>query len=81
MRILTIGGTQFIGRHFVRAALDGGHEVTIFHRGRTGAGLFPQATHLTGDGEQLAVEPLELGHGAGATGVPMAAGGTCSRCR
>ena len=52
MRILTIGGTQFIGRHFVRAALDGGHEVTIFHRGRTGAGLFPQATHLTGDRDQ-----------------------------
>ena len=52
MRILTIGGTQFIGRHFVQAALDGGHEVTIFHRGRTGAGLFPQATHLTGDRDQ-----------------------------
>ena len=49
MRILTIGGTQFIGRHFVRAALDGGHDVTIFHRGRTGAGLFPEAAHLTGD--------------------------------
>jgi 2'-hydroxyisoflavone reductase len=49
VRILTIGGTQFIGRHFVQAALDGGHEVTIFHRGRTGAGLFPQATHLAGD--------------------------------
>jgi 2'-hydroxyisoflavone reductase len=52
VRILTIGGTQFIGRHFVQAALDGGHEVTIFHRGRTGAGLFPQATHLTGDRDQ-----------------------------
>jgi 2'-hydroxyisoflavone reductase len=49
VRILTIGGTQFIGRHFVRAALDGGHDVTIFHRGRTGAGLFPEAAHLTGD--------------------------------
>ena len=52
MRILTIGGTQFIGRHFVQAALDGGHDVTIFHRGRTGAGLFPQATHLTGDRDE-----------------------------
>jgi 2'-hydroxyisoflavone reductase len=49
VRILTIGGTQFIGRHFVQAALDDGHEVTIFHRGRTGAGLFPRAAHLTGD--------------------------------
>jgi 2'-hydroxyisoflavone reductase len=52
MRILTIGGTQFIGRHFVQAALDGGHEVTIFHRGQTGAGLFPAAAHLTGDRDQ-----------------------------
>jgi 2'-hydroxyisoflavone reductase len=52
VRILTIGGTQFVGRHFVAAALDGGHEVTIFHRGQTGAGLFPQATHLTGDRDQ-----------------------------
>jgi 2'-hydroxyisoflavone reductase len=52
VRILTIGGTRFIGRHFVQAALDGGHEVTVFHRGRTGAGLFPQAEHLTGDRDQ-----------------------------
>ncbi|HEY3977992.1 MAG TPA: NAD-dependent epimerase/dehydratase family protein [Streptosporangiaceae bacterium] len=52
MRILTIGGTQFIGRHFVQAALSGGHEVTVFHRGRTGAGLFPAAAHLTGDRDQ-----------------------------
>jgi 2'-hydroxyisoflavone reductase len=49
MRILVMGGTAFVGRHIVQAALDGGHEVTLFHRGRTGAGLFPQATHLTGD--------------------------------
>jgi 2'-hydroxyisoflavone reductase len=49
VRILSIGGTQFIGRHFVQAALRQGHDVTVFHRGRTGAGLFPEATHLTGD--------------------------------
>jgi 2'-hydroxyisoflavone reductase len=49
MRILVMGGTAFVGRHIVQAALDGGHEVTLFHRGRTGPGLFPQATHLTGD--------------------------------
>jgi len=52
VRILTIGGTQFIGRHFVQAALDGGHHVTVFHRGRTGAALFPSATHLAGDRNQ-----------------------------
>jgi 2'-hydroxyisoflavone reductase len=49
MRILIIGGTAFVGRHIAQAAIDSGHEVTLFHRGRTGADLFPQATHLTGD--------------------------------
>jgi 2'-hydroxyisoflavone reductase len=49
MRILIIGGTAFVGRHIAQAALDGGHDVSLFHRGQTGAGLFPQAAHLTGD--------------------------------
>jgi 2'-hydroxyisoflavone reductase len=49
MRILVIGGTRFVGKHFVAAALERGHEVTVFHRGRTGADLFPEATHLRGD--------------------------------
>lgn len=49
MRILVMGGTQFVGRHFVQAALDAGHDVTLFHRGRSGPGLFPKATHLLGD--------------------------------
>jgi 2'-hydroxyisoflavone reductase len=49
MRILIIGGTAFVGRHIAQTAIDSGHDVTLFHRGRTGADLFPQATHLTGD--------------------------------
>lgn len=49
MRILIIGGTAFVGRHIAQAAIDAGHDVTLFHRGKTGAELFPQATHLTGD--------------------------------
>jgi 2'-hydroxyisoflavone reductase len=48
MRILIIGGTAFVGRHITQAALDAGHEVTLFNRGRR-ADLFPEATHLTGD--------------------------------
>ena len=33
----------------VEAALDRGHEVTLFNRGRTGAGLFPGVEKLRGD--------------------------------
>lgn len=40
MRILMIGGTRFIGRHVVEQAVDRGHHVTVFHRGRTGVDLF-----------------------------------------
>jgi 2'-hydroxyisoflavone reductase len=49
MRILMIGGTRFIGRHVVEAARAAGHDVTIFHRGRTGADLFPDVEHRLGD--------------------------------
>jgi 2'-hydroxyisoflavone reductase len=49
VRILVVGGTQFVGRHTVEATLEGGHEVTLFHRGVTGDELFPEATHLHGD--------------------------------
>jgi 2'-hydroxyisoflavone reductase len=49
MRILMIGGTRFIGRHVVEAALTAGHEITLFHRGRTGADLFPDVEHRLGD--------------------------------
>lgn len=33
MKLLVIGGTQFIGKHFVADALARGHEVTLFNRG------------------------------------------------
>jgi 2'-hydroxyisoflavone reductase len=49
MRILVIGGTAFVGRHITEAALAAGHDVTLFHRGKTGRDLFGAATHLTGD--------------------------------
>ena len=49
MRILVIGGTSFLGRHYVEAALEAGHQVTLFNRGKTGAGLFPDVERLTGD--------------------------------
>ncbi|HSF26974.1 MAG TPA: NAD-dependent epimerase/dehydratase family protein [Actinomycetes bacterium] len=49
MRILMIGGTRFVGRHIAGAAMARGHQVTLFHRGRTGAGLFPEVEHRYGD--------------------------------
>src|SRR3954447_6664870 len=49
MRILVIGGSSFVGRHIVQNALDRGHEVTLFNRGKTDPDAFPTAEHLTGD--------------------------------
>ncbi len=33
MKLLVLGGTRFLGRHLVDAALERGHDVTIFTRG------------------------------------------------
>ena len=52
MRILIIGGTRFVGRHIVEAALERGHEVTLFNRGKSNPGLFPQVENITGDREK-----------------------------
>ena len=49
MKLLVLGGTKFLGRHAVAAALDDRHDVTIFTRGQTNPGLFPDAEHLLGD--------------------------------
>ena len=49
MKLLVLGGTKFLGRHVVDAALGARHDVTIFTRGRTNAGLYPEAEHLVGD--------------------------------
>jgi 2'-hydroxyisoflavone reductase len=49
VRLLILGGTRFLGRHLAQVALDAGHAVTLFHRGVTGAQLFPDAEHIRGD--------------------------------
>ena len=49
MNILVLGGTQFIGKAIVEVLLRKGHQVAIFHRGKTGAGLFPECEHILGD--------------------------------
>src|SRR4051812_42620254 len=49
MRILILGGTQFLGRHVVDAALARDHDVTLFNRGQTRPELFPDVEKLHGD--------------------------------
>jgi 2'-hydroxyisoflavone reductase len=49
VRLLILGGTKYLGRHLAEHALAGGHDVTLFHRGQTGAGLFPGVPRLIGD--------------------------------
>ncbi len=49
MRLLILGGTNFVGRHITETALAAGHEVTLFNRGQTNADLFPQAEKMIGD--------------------------------
>lgn len=49
MRILIIGGSQFVGRHTVERLLGHGHEVVLVNRGRTGPGLFKSARQIVCD--------------------------------
>jgi 2'-hydroxyisoflavone reductase len=49
-KILILGGTGFIGPHQVRYALERGHQVTIFNRGRSAPGMFGKdVEELKGD--------------------------------
>ncbi|MGZ4319339.1 MAG: NAD-dependent epimerase/dehydratase family protein [Gaiellaceae bacterium] len=61
MRLLLLGGTKFLGKHIAASALASGHEVTLFTRGETNPGLFPDAEHLRGDrdGNLAAIEGRE----------------------
>ncbi len=57
-RFLILGGTGFIGPHTVRYAVERGHEVTIFTRGRADADLPSEVERLVGDrgGDLTALE-------------------------
>lgn len=52
MKLLLLGGTGFLSSHLVSAALSRGHEVTLFHRGRTNPERFPEVEHILGDRER-----------------------------
>lgn len=58
MHILILGGTKFLGRHLVNAALARGHRLTLFHRGNTlantpshdqDAALWAEVAHIHGN--------------------------------
>lgn len=49
MRVLILGGTRFVGRALTAAALNAGHEVTLFNRGQTNPELFPGVEKVHGD--------------------------------
>jgi len=47
--LLVLGGTGFLGPHVVETALASGWEVTLFNRGKTNPGIFPELEKLRGD--------------------------------
>jgi 2'-hydroxyisoflavone reductase len=49
MKILVLGGTIFLGKHFVLAALAAGHELTLFNRGKSNPDLFAELEQIHGD--------------------------------
>jgi 2'-hydroxyisoflavone reductase len=47
--ILILGGTGFIGPHEINYARSRGHKITMFNRGKTAPGMFPDVETLLGD--------------------------------
>lgn len=62
MKILVIGGTNFIGPEVVRRLYAMGHEVTVFHRGKILAELPFGVKEIKGDRAQLPEMKSELQH-------------------
>ncbi len=57
MNLLIIGGTRFLGRALVESALRRGHTLTLFNRGQSNPGLFPNVEQIHGD-RLVSLEPL-----------------------
>ena len=60
LRILILGGTGFIGPHFVREALAHCHAVTLFNRGKSQAQPTPGVETLLGDRDGVVIIPAEI---------------------
>lgn len=79
MRILVLGGTQFLGRHIVDTALERGHVITLFNRGQTRPDLFADVERLHGDrdGDLTALAGRSFDAAVDTSGyVPRVVGGT-----
>ncbi len=61
LRILILGGTGFTGPHQVRYALERGHHVTLFNRGRRPQPWPGDVVELTGDRNTGDLKSLESG--------------------
>jgi nucleoside-diphosphate-sugar epimerase len=61
MRVLVMGGTEFISLHLLRALQRRGHEVTVFNRGRHPDRLPAGVAAITGDRKDHAALPERLG--------------------
>ena len=59
LKILFLGGTGFLGPHTVRYALERGHDVTLFNRGRTNTDLFPELETIIGNRDPEIDEGLD----------------------
>ena len=57
--ILMLGGTGFLGPQTVEAALRRGYKVTLFNRGKTRPGLFPDLEKLHGDRDKDDLKALK----------------------
>jgi nucleoside-diphosphate-sugar epimerase len=60
MRVLVMGGTEFISLHLVRELLSRGHEVTVFNRGRRAERLPDGVRAIAGDRKDHAGLGLRL---------------------
>ncbi len=49
LRILILGGTRFIGLHMTALALERGHQLTFFNRGKTHTDRYPEIERIKGD--------------------------------
>lgn len=74
LNLLILGGTSFIGPHIVERALERGHSITLFNRGKTNPNIFPQLEKLQGNrdpqkGEGLAALEKKVKAGVRYDGV------------